>query len=109
LAGRRYDIKLTETAVASLETVRDRRHRFKLRERIDDLAVSPGLQGKALVGDLRGLRSVRAVGQRYRILYRVEEEAVVVYVVAVGLRKEGDRKDVYAWFARQEEARRRPR
>ena len=41
------------------------------------------------------MRSARAVGQRYRILYRAEEERVVVLVVALGLRREGDRKDIY--------------
>jgi len=38
---------------------------------------------------------VRAVGQRYRIIYRVEDERVTVLVVALGIRKQGDKKDVY--------------
>ena len=44
---------------------------------------------------MRGYRSIRAVGQRYRIVYKVESEAVTVYIVAVGIRKEGGRDDVY--------------
>jgi mRNA interferase RelE/StbE len=37
------------------------------------------------------------MGQRYRIIYRVEEERVLVEVVCLGLRKESDKKvDVYA-------------
>ncbi|MEH2322803.1 MAG: type II toxin-antitoxin system RelE/ParE family toxin [Nostoc sp.] len=44
---------------------------------------------------LKGYRSVRAVGQRYRIIYKVELEKVVVLVVGVGLRKEGDKGDIY--------------
>ena len=32
---------------------------------------------------------------RYRILYKPEGERVTVYVVAVGLRKEGDKADIY--------------
>jgi mRNA interferase RelE/StbE len=39
---------------------------------------------------------VRTAGQRYRILYRVEAATVIVLVVAVGIRKEADRKDIYA-------------
>jgi len=35
------------------------------------------------------------VGQRYRIIYRVERSAVVVVVVAAGIRKDGSREDVY--------------
>ncbi len=45
--------------------------------------------------DLIGYRSVRAVGQRYRVLYKVYEERVTVLVVALGIRKDGDKKDAY--------------
>jgi mRNA interferase RelE/StbE len=78
-----------------LEAVRDRRVRRLLARRIDALIDEPEKQGKPLTGELSTLRSVRAAGQRYRILYRVEDERVVVLVLALGLRKEGDRKDVY--------------
>jgi len=67
-----------------------------LRDRIDSLACNPDAQGKPLMGELTGYRSLRAVGQRYRILYRTEAQRVVVLVVAVGLRKEKDRHDIYA-------------
>jgi len=50
-----------------------------------------------LTGELRELRSLRAADQRNRIIYRVEErEQIVVLVVAVGLRKEGSKKDIYS-------------
>lgn len=45
--------------------------------------------------ELMGFRSLRTVGQRYRIIYRVDRNRVLVIVVAVGLRKEGDRNDIY--------------
>ncbi len=45
--------------------------------------------------ELTGYRSVRAAGKRYRIVYRIEESRVIVFVVFVGLRREGDRTDVY--------------
>ena len=48
-----------------------------------------------MVGPLRGLYSVRT-GGRYRIIYKVVQQHVVVVVVAVGIRKDGDRKDIYA-------------
>jgi mRNA interferase RelE/StbE len=48
-----------------------------------------------MIDELVGYRSVRAVGQRYRIIYRVEDERVTVLVVALGIRKQGDKKDVY--------------
>ena len=56
----------------------------------------PELRGKPLGGDLKGYRSVRAVGQRYKIIYRVERSTVTVAVVAAGIRKEGSREDIYA-------------
>ena len=62
---------------------------------MDELAESPEQQGKPLVGELAGFRSVRAVGQRYRIVYRVERREVVVVIVAVGRRKAGDKNDIY--------------
>lgn len=64
--------------------------------RLEKLKYEPDKQGKALSEELSGYRSVRAVGQRYRIIYRIEEEQVVVVVVGIGRRKEGDKRDVYA-------------
>jgi mRNA interferase RelE/StbE len=91
-----WAIALTPTAQRMLEAITDRRVRRIVRERIDGLAHDPDKQGKPLLGELTGYRSLRAVGQRYRILYRVDRGRVVVIVVAVGLRKAGDRRDVYA-------------
>lgn len=68
----------------------------KIRDRIDGLSSEPEQQGKPLFGELSGYRSLRAAGQRYRIIYRVEREKILVLVVATGIRKEGDKKDIYA-------------
>ena len=78
-----------------LETIQDRRVRDKIRDRIDGLAQEPEKQGKSLTGELTGYRSLRAVGQRYRIIYRIEEGKVLVLVMALGVRKEGSGKDIY--------------
>ena len=51
--------------------------------------MTPESRGSHYEYELAGLRSVKAVHQRYRIVYQVEHEEVVVLVVAVGLRKEG--------------------
>lgn len=90
-----YRIVITPAGLKLLETVPDRRIREQIRNRVDGLAHKPEQQGKPLKGDLAGFRSLRAVGQRYRILYRVERARVLVVIVAVGLRKEGDRHDIY--------------
>jgi mRNA interferase RelE/StbE len=79
-----------------LEAIEDRRIREKIRDRIDGLAKDPEKQGKALIEELAGYRSLCAAGQRYRIIYKVEEEKIVVLVVAVGIRKGGSKRDIYS-------------
>ena len=89
-----YSIEITENATQMLTGIRDRRTRRLLASRIDRLANEPKKQGRPLGGELAGQRSCRAVGQRYRIIFRIDETVVVV--AAVGLRRAGDRGDVYA-------------
>ena len=78
-----------------LEEISDRRVQEIIRDRINALREDPEKQGKPLGGEFSGYRSVRAVGQRYRVIYRVEREKVIISVVALGLRKEGARDDIY--------------
>ena len=52
------------------------------------------LPERAVTVTRRG-RPVRAVGQRYRIVHRVERRKVVVVIVALGKRKAGDKGDIY--------------
>jgi len=94
-ADRAFAIRWTETALKLAEAVPDQRLRRLISQRVDQLATSPEQQGKALIGELAGFRSVRAVGQRYRIVYRVERREIVVVIVAVGRRKSGDKSDIY--------------
>ncbi len=91
-----WRIALTPTAQRMLAAIPDRRIREQIARRIAGLASDPEKQGKALLGELAGIRSLRTVGQRYRILYRLERQTVVVLVVAVGIRKEGSKTDVYS-------------
>ena len=91
----RWQVGLTPYARVMLEKIQDRRVRDKIRDRIDGLAEEPEKQGKPLTGELTGYRSLRAMGQRYRIIYRIEEGKVLVLVMAMGIRKEGSGKDIY--------------
>jgi mRNA interferase RelE/StbE len=63
-----YRILLTPQALKMLKVIPDHRVRGKLSERIEGLAEEPQKQSKPLLGPLAGYRSLRAVGQRYRIL-----------------------------------------
>ena len=91
----KWQIIMQPIAEKLLADIGDRRVRESISKRIDGLAIDPEKQGKPMIDELRGYRSIRAVGQRYRILYKVEAERVIVLVVALGIRKEGDKKDVY--------------
>ena len=91
-----YQIRLALSAFQLLRDIADRRVQAKLQEAIDGLTEEPAKQGKALIGELGGYRSLRAVGQRYRIIYRVDASKALVLIVALGIRKAGSRKDVYA-------------
>ena len=90
-----YQVSLTPTAMKMLADIPDRRIQGAIVKRAEGLAEQPEKQGRALIADLAGFRSVRAVGQRYRIVYRVDQGQVVVAVVGLGIRKEGDGKDIY--------------
>jgi mRNA interferase RelE/StbE len=87
-----YQLFLTPQARLMLHSITDRRMRDMIARRIDGLTKEPVKKGKALVTELTGFRSLRAA--RYRVLYKVEKQGVII--VAVGIRREGDTKDIYA-------------
>ena len=92
---KRWTVVLTRNAELQLAAIKDRRVQDGLRSSLKRLEYEPELQGKPLIGELASYRSVRAVGQRYRILYSVDGERVTVLVVTLGIRRDGDKKDVY--------------
>jgi mRNA interferase RelE/StbE len=90
-----WRISITPQAKRMLADISDRRIREKIGAVINRLAEDPEKQGKAMLGELAGFRSIRAVGQRYRILYKINGFKIVVVVVAVGIRREGAKDDIY--------------
>src|SRR5256885_13277996 len=90
-----YTVRWTETALKLAEAIPDQRIKRAVYDRAGQLAKSPEKQGKPLIGELAGFRSVRAAGQRYRIVYRVERREITVLIVAVGRRRSGDKGDIY--------------
>jgi len=90
-----WRILLTPTAVKLLSDISDRRIREKIGAVINRLTDEPEKQGKALLGELSGFRSIRAVGQRYRIIYQLRGNDIVVVIVAVGIRRDGAKDDIY--------------
>ena len=90
-----YEVLWTTTALGMLAEVADRRIRQQLFDTSKRLEVDPEKQGKPLRESLMGFRSLRVVGQRYRLVYSIVPAARLVHIVAAGLRREGSRDDVY--------------
>jgi mRNA interferase RelE/StbE len=95
LTEERYSVLWTATAASQLGEITDRRVRQLIFDTTKRLEHEPAKQGAPLTRELAGFRDLRAVGQRHRVLYRVEEAQRVVHVVAAGLRREGSRDDIY--------------
>ncbi|HVB25887.1 MAG TPA: type II toxin-antitoxin system RelE/ParE family toxin [Ktedonobacteraceae bacterium] len=92
---KRWEVVLAGEAKLQLASIKDIRLRESLRVSLQRLEYEPDKQGKPLREELAGLRSVRAVGQRYRIIYKLKKEQIIVVVLVLGIRKEGDKKDIY--------------
>ena len=91
----KFVIRWSAQARDLLMAISDRRVRENIYEKIHALEDEPEKQGKPLTGELIGYRSFRAAGQRYRIIYQIEKEKFIVWVVALGMRKEGSKRDIY--------------
>ncbi len=68
--------------------------RKTILNKIRGLENDPEKQGCPLTGDLSEYRSLHVAG-RYRAIYRVKRSEIEVLVIAVGIRKEGDKSDIY--------------
>jgi mRNA interferase RelE/StbE len=90
-----YRVDLTPLALEMIEAIQDKREQHGIIDRLQKLKFEPIQQGKPLTGDLKGFYSIRVVGQQYRIVYQVKTAQILVVVVGVGRRKEGDKKDIY--------------
>ncbi len=90
-----FEVAFTDEADADLEAITDIRTRTAIIRKAFELETEPMARGKPLGDHLKDYRSIRAAGQRYRIVYQVGMLEGVVTVVVVGIRKEGDKRDVY--------------
>lgn len=93
-----YRVLISNEAKSFLASL-DQKTLHVVARKIESLKESPEKRGKRLHGELAAYRSIPAAG-RYRIVYRIDSDAVVVLVVGVGFRKEGDRIDVYETIRR---------
>lgn len=100
---RRVTVQWTRPAKEKLATLPPKVRRAILDKTIALADCDPRESHKPLTGPLRGYYSIKV--SRYRAIYTVREERLAngdtlllvrVVVVAVGMRKAGDRHDVYA-------------
>ncbi len=96
MKGQPLTIRWSAQARDMLLSISDRRIRQTIFEKVKSLEAEPEKQGKPLTGELSGYRSLRTAGQRYRIIYRIEREKPLVWITALGIRKEGNKGDIYA-------------
>jgi len=90
----KYEILITDTCLALIDKIPDKKIQRTILNRIEGLSDEPDKQGKMLVKELSGFRSIHAAG-RYRIIYKVDKQTVIIYILAAGIRKQGDKKDIY--------------
>ena len=90
----KYRILITDTCLRLIQRIPDKKIQRSILDRIQKLSDEPEKQGKKLVKDLSGFLSVHAA-VRYRVLYKIDKRTVIVYVLAAGIRKEDDKKDIY--------------
>ena len=90
----KYKILITDTCLALIEKIPDKKIRRTILKRIEGLSEGPDKQGEMLVKGLSGFRSIYAAG-RYRIIYKVDKQTVIIYILAAGIRIQGDQKDIY--------------
>ncbi|MCX5888912.1 MAG: type II toxin-antitoxin system RelE/ParE family toxin [Deltaproteobacteria bacterium] len=83
----KYRLLIKPSAVKEIEAIPLKRERRRLVERLVKLTENPRPFGSE---KLSGQEKYRVRQGRYRILYSIEDQNLVVYVVKVG-----HRKDVY--------------
>ena len=90
-----FKVRFEARVDADLAQISDRGTVEVILRRVLELRREPLKQGKPLRGVLKNYRSVRAAGQRYRIVYQVAVQAGQVIILVIGIRKAGDKRDAY--------------
>ena len=83
----KYRILIKSSAVKEIEAISTKKDRQRLVDRISKLADNPRPPG---CEKLSGQDKYRIRQGRYRIVYSIEDQDLIIYVVRVG-----HRKDVY--------------
>ena len=80
-----YEIIIDKEAIKALKKL-PKQVQARITKKIEDLKENPRPEGaKALQGGLNGLYRIR-IGD-YRVIYKVENEVVIIYVLKIAHRK----------------------
>lgn len=99
MATQEYNVVISPEAAEMIARISDLRIRGQAIAKLKGLAAFPESQGRALTDELAGLRRITVAG-RYRAVYRTLRMRREVHVLAVGVRREGARDDIYQLMAR---------
>jgi len=89
-----YRLEITDVCLSLIKKIPDKKIKSVIIDRIEALKTDPEKQGKILTQKLAGFRSIHVAG-RCRVIYKIDEDFSTVWVLAAGIRKEGDQKDIY--------------
>jgi mRNA-degrading endonuclease RelE of RelBE toxin-antitoxin system len=104
-APRQYEVFITQTCKKTLKAIKKKRGEEAVRQvqaLILDLAINPEQKTQPLTGMLKGFRSLHA--GRFRIVIRINDRIVRVYVVGAGWHASGERDDIYQVLSRMLES-----
>ena len=88
-----YQVRWTEPALELVGEIADQRIQRHLLEAAEELCSDPDKRGRPLTGNLAGYWSLH--WSRYRIIYLIDDESEMVFVVAAGMRQEHKPRDIY--------------
>ena len=83
----KYSLRIKKSAIKDLEAIGTKADRVRVIKRIHMLAEDPRPHGSQ---KLSGREHYRVRQGRYRILYTIADQELIVYVIKVA-----DRKDIY--------------
>jgi len=101
VSGSHYRVRIAESAKTDLRRIGKKYGKKTyevIRDLIQSLEFEPDKKGEPLTGPLRGLFSLHY--SRFRIIYRIANDELVVFVVATGFHSSGSRKDIYKLLER---------
>ncbi|MBL7056087.1 type II toxin-antitoxin system RelE/ParE family toxin [Candidatus Woesearchaeota archaeon] len=82
-----YKVEISQKAAKVLDKlqIKDKDNFEKIMTSLKKIGKNPGHHGKPLTGSLKGLWSCRTGS--FRIIYEIQKENVIVFIVAMGHRR----------------------